>query len=88
MFRLLIIIVLIIIILSLLGVNLSSVSENPTLRKNAEVTLKWSGVIWTDYLKEPLGRGVGYLFDKIKGSEVKPEAQENMQENLNPETAQ
>jgi len=77
MLKLLIIIVLIIVILSLLGVSLTSVTNNQTLRNNLQTTLQWSGVIWDEYLKEPFKKGLEYLFDKTKGSDVKIEAEQS-----------
>jgi len=51
--QLIVILVLFIVILSLLGVSLSSVSQNEIVRDNFGFIRDWAVFIWNNYLKTP-----------------------------------
>ncbi|PIR69833.1 MAG: hypothetical protein COU47_00125 [Candidatus Niyogibacteria bacterium CG10_big_fil_rev_8_21_14_0_10_46_36] len=51
--QILIIFILFVVVLSLLGVSLSSLTQNETLRNNFSFVWHWSSFIWENYLKAP-----------------------------------
>ncbi|MBI4114915.1 MAG: hypothetical protein HY445_03675 [Candidatus Niyogibacteria bacterium] len=52
--QIIIILLLFVVILSLLGVSLTSIMNNQTLRDNFQFIWKWALVIWNNVLKTPV----------------------------------
>ena len=74
MIRTIIIIILLVVVLSLLGVDFSGVTENPTIRSNFQTLWDWVSSIFTTYLKEPLISGTQKLLNWLTGSSGSAEA--------------
>lgn len=62
--------ILFIVILSLLGVSLSSLFNNQTLRDNFSFLWNWTEIIWNNYLKGPAEYAwsifVTFIFNPIR----------------------
>ena len=68
MIRTLIIVILLVIVLSLLGVDFSGVTENPTIKSNFQTLWNWVTHIFTTYIREPLITAVQKVLDWLTGS--------------------
>lgn len=68
--QIILIFILFIVILSLLGVSLSSLFNNQTLRDNFSFLWNWTGIVWNHYLKGPAEYAwnlfVTFIFEPIK----------------------
>ncbi|MDP2676614.1 MAG: hypothetical protein Q8O83_02940 [bacterium] len=74
--QIVIIFILFIIVLSLLGVSLSSLTQNETLRNNFSFVWHWSSIVWNNYLKAPAEKAWGF-FIQFVFNPVKEQIQEH-----------
>lgn len=63
--QLIIIILMFVIILSLLGVSLSTLFGNKTLKENFSFIWKWTKIVWDKYLKAPASYGFNIFIDLV-----------------------
>jgi len=71
MIKSLIILILLVVVLSLLGVDFSGVSENPTIKGNFQTLWGWATHVYFIYLQDPLIRWTSKLLNWLtKGKET------------------
>lgn len=67
MIKSIIILVLLVVVLSLLGIDFSGVSENPTIRGNFQTLWSWLSHVYFTYLQDPLIHWTQKLLEWLTG---------------------